>query len=148
MATPHELWRKETPIWRRSLANFNAVPLAAIGHVLHVDAGHHLEQLARHMGPGSAATRGHVDLARISFGVGDELGNGLGRNQCIHDHDTGLAADARDRRDVAKEIVIELIVERRVDYVWCTDEEERVAVGGRAHDGFGGDIAGGAPGSR
>ena len=117
---------------------------AAIGHVLHVDAGHHLEQLARHMGPGSAASRGHVDLARISFGVGDELGNGLGRNRWIHHHDTGLAADARDRRDVAKEIVIELIVERRVDYVWCTDEEERVAVGGRAHDGFGGDIAGGA----
>ena len=93
---------------------------------------------------GSAASRGHVDLARISLGVGDELGNGLGRNRWIHHHDTGLAADARDRRDVAKEIVIELIVERRVDYVWCTDEEERVAVGGRAHDGFGGDIAGGA----
>ena len=96
------------------------------------------------MGPGSAASRGHVDLARIGFGVGDELGNGLGRNRWIHDHDTGLAADARDRRDVAKEIVIELIVERRVDCVWCTDEKERVAVGGRAHDGFGGDIAGGA----
>ena len=28
--------------------------------------------------------------------------------------------------------------------MWCTDEEERVAVGGHAHDGFGGDIAGGA----
>ena len=56
---------------------------AAIGHVNHVDAGHHLEQLAGHMGRGPDAGRRHVDLARIGLGIGDELGNRLGRNRWI-----------------------------------------------------------------
>ena len=33
------------------------------------------------------AGRRHVDLARIGFGIGDELGNGLGRNRWIDHHD-------------------------------------------------------------
>src|SRR5262245_42038492 len=44
-------------------------------------------------------------------------------------------------RNVADEIEIELVVERRVDRVESTAQEERVAVGGRAHDGLGADIA-------
>ena len=65
---------------------------AAIGHVDHVDAGHHLEQLAGHMGRGPVAGRRHVDLARIGLGIGDELGNRLGRNRWIDHHDVGHAA--------------------------------------------------------
>ena len=95
---------------------------AAIRHVHHVDAGHHLEQLAGHMGPGPVAGRRHVDLARIGLGIGDELGNRLGRNRWIHHHDKGHAADACDRRDVADEIEIELVIERRVDRVRRTDQ--------------------------
>ena len=53
---------------------------AAIGHVHHVDAGHHLEQLAGDMDAAAVAGRRHVDLARIGLGIGDELGNGLGWN--------------------------------------------------------------------
>ena len=68
-------------------------------------------------GDGADAGRRHVDLARIGLGIGDELGNGLGRNRWIHHHDIGHADDARDRRDVADEIEIELVVERRVDRV-------------------------------
>ena len=101
---------------------------AAIGHMHHVDAGHHLEQLAGHMRRAPVAGRRHVDLARVGLGVGDELGNGLGRNRRIHLHDVGHAHDARDRRDVADEIEIELVVERRVDRVAATDQEQRVAV--------------------
>ena len=56
---------------------------AAIGHVHHVDAGHHLEQLAGHVREPADAGRRHVDLARIGLGVGDELGNRLGRNRWI-----------------------------------------------------------------
>ena len=56
----------------------------------------------------------------------------------------GIADDARDRRDVADEIEIELVVERRVDRVRSRDQEERVAVGGRTHDRLGADIAAGA----
>ena len=90
---------------------------------------------------GAVAGRRHVDLARIGLGVGDELGNGLGRNRWIDHHDNGNAADARDRRDVADEIEIELVVERRVDRVRRSDQEERIAVRRRAHDRLGGDIA-------
>ena len=57
---------------------------------------------------------------------------------------SGHAADARDRRDVADEIEIELVVERRVDRVRRSDQEERVAVRRRAHDRLGADIAAGA----
>ena len=62
----------------------------------------------------------------------------------MYQHDKGAADDARDRRDVADEIEIELVVERRVDRVRRTDQEERVAVRRRTHDRLGGDIATGA----
>ena len=50
----------------------------------------------------------------------------------------------RDRRDVADEIEIEIVVERRVDRDRSGDQEERIAVRGRAHDRLGADIAAGA----
>src|SRR6266536_6042573 len=52
---PTKLGARKRPLWRAFLANFHAVPLAAIGHMHHVDAGHHLEQLAGYMGWGSVA---------------------------------------------------------------------------------------------
>ncbi len=93
---------------------------------------------------GPDAGRRHVDLARIGLGVGDELGNGLGRNRWMYLHDVGRADDARDRRDVADEIEIELVVERRVDRIRRTDQQQRIAVRRRTHDRLGADIAGGA----
>ena len=86
----------------------------------------------------------HVDLARIGLGIGDELGNRLGRNRWIDHHDVGEAEDASDRRDVADKIEIELVVERRVDRVRRTDQKERIAIRRRAHDRLGADIAAGA----
>ena len=52
----------------------------------------------------------------------------------------GSANDARDRRDIADEIEIELFIERRIDSVRRTNQEERIAIGGRAHDHFGCDV--------
>ena len=117
---------------------------AAIGHVHHVDAGHHLEQFGGDVGDPADAARTVGELARIGLGIGDELGNRLGRNRRIYHHDKGAADEARDRRDVADEIEIEFVVERRIDRVRRTDQEERVAVRRRAHDRLGGDIAAGA----
>ena len=37
------------------------------------------------------------------LGVGDKLGNRLGRNRWVHHHDVGSADDSRDWRDVADE---------------------------------------------
>jgi len=49
-----------------------------------------------------------------------------GRNRRVDLHDQGHVNDARDRHDIADEIVIELVVERRVDSVRRRDEKERV----------------------
>jgi hypothetical protein len=70
---------------------------------------------------GPVAARRHIDLARIGLGIGDELGDRFGRNRRIDLHHVGHAVDARDRRDVADEIVIELFVKRRVDDVRIGD---------------------------
>jgi NAD dependent epimerase/dehydratase family enzyme len=68
----------------------------------HLNARHHLEQLARQMGWDSDATRTHVELSRIGFGIGNEFGNGLNWNSWMHHHDTGHTHDARDRRNIAE----------------------------------------------
>ncbi len=93
---------------------------------------------------GPVAGRRHVDLAWIGLGVGDELGDRLGRNRWIDHHDVGHAHDARDRRDVGNEIEIELVVERCVDRVRRSHQQQRIAVRRRAHDRLGPDIAAGA----
>ena len=50
-------------------------------------AGHQLEQLARHMRPGPAAGRGHIELVWIGLGVG-QIGNSpaLPEDNSIHRH--------------------------------------------------------------
>src|SRR6516165_9042048 len=59
----------------------------------------------------------------------------------MYRQDMGRVVDACDRRDVADEIEIELVVERRVDRVRRTHHEQRISVCRRAHDPLGGDIA-------
>src|SRR5262249_6700348 len=49
-----------------------------------------------------------------------------------------------DRRDVADEIEVELVIEHGVHRVRRMDQEERIAIRGRAHDGLSGDITPGA----
>src|SRR5450759_1929782 len=96
------------------------------------------------MGQSPVAARRHVDLARIGFGISDELGNGPGRKRWIDLHDEWRAHDAGDRRDVADEIETELVVKRGIARVCRRDQEEGVTVSGRAHYHLGSDIAGGA----
>jgi len=47
---------------------------APVRHVKHVDAGHHLEQLARHVRRSPVTGGGHSDFAWIGLGERDELG--------------------------------------------------------------------------
>ena len=58
-------------------------------------------------------------------------------------HDQMRARNPSDRRDVPDHIEVE-IEERRIDRMRCADLEQRVAVGRRAHDRFGADVAGAA----
>src|SRR5215216_722596 len=62
----------------------------------------------------------------------------------MYHHDKGTAHEARDGRDVADEIEIQFVVERRIDRVRRTDQEQRVTVRRRVHDRLGGEVAAGA----
>jgi hypothetical protein len=112
--------------------------------VLHVDAGHHLEQLAGHVHRGSDAARRKVDLARIGLGVGNELGHARHWDRRVHLHHIGHADDASDWRAVAHDVETELVIDGSVNRVVWTDHEECVAVGRRPDRSLGGDVAGGA----
>src|SRR5262245_64098062 len=114
---------------------------ATIRYMDHGDAGHHLKQLAGYVGGGTDARRRHVDLAGIGLGIGDEVGNGLGRNRWVHHHGAGLAANARDRRDVVDETETELVVERRVDRMGAGDQEECIAIRRCTYDRLSSDSA-------
>ena len=50
------------------------------------------------------------------------------------------AAKASDGRNIADEVKIEFVIERRVDRSRRADKEERVAVGSGTHYSLGGDI--------
>src|SRR5215831_1193549 len=80
------------------------------GHMNHINASHHLEQLASYMGSGAVAGGGHVDLAEVGLGIGDELGDRLDRKRWIDLHDERFARDPCDRHDVTNEIETELFV--------------------------------------
>src|SRR5580704_9562538 len=113
---------------------------AAIRHVNHVDAGHHLEKLAADMGRAAAAARRHADLAWIRLGVSYEFGNRLRWYRRIDLHDQGKVADHRDGNDIANEIEVEILVERGVGGDRLGDQEKRVAVRRGTHGGFDPDI--------
>ena len=67
-------------------------------------------------------------------------GTDLAGTDGVHHHDEAASDDARDRRDVADEIEVEFVVERRVGRVGAPDHEQRVSVCGRAHDRLGTDV--------
>ena len=110
----------------------------------HVGARHHLEQLAGDVERGPDPARSHVDLAGVSFGIGDELGNCLHRDRWMNLHDERHADDAGNGGDVADEIEIELLVKRCIDRVGGAHDEQRIAVRRCADRGFDRDIAAGA----
>src|SRR5215470_4494114 len=93
------------------------------------------------MGWTSAASRRNADLAWIGFGVGNEFRNRLGRNGWMHGYQKGPLDNSNDC-DVADEIEIEVVIESCIDCGSSIRPKKRIAVGGRTHDHFGGDIAG------
>jgi hypothetical protein len=109
--------------------------------VCHDGARHHREQLARNMGRLAVAARRKANLAGIGFGVGDEFGDRFGRNRRMDYHHERPAEDAGDRRDVADEVVTELLVKGRVNGLRGVEHKQCVAVRTRAHDDFGGNVA-------
>src|SRR6202521_5781430 len=62
------------------------------------------------MSPSPDANRRHADPAGIGLGVGDEVRNRLRWMRWIHHHHKRCAHDARDWRNVANEIKVELLI--------------------------------------
>jgi hypothetical protein len=62
----------------------------------------------------------------------------------MYHHDKWCIDDACDRRNIANEIEIEVVVERRVDCVRSSGIEQRMAVGRGAHYRLGANIGAGA----
>src|SRR5262245_16466365 len=93
------------------------------------------------MGGRTITVRRHANLARISLGVGDELGNCLHWYRWMDFHDKRRTGDAGDGGNITDEIEIKLIVEGRVDRVAGEDQKERMAVRLRPHDRLGANIA-------
>src|SRR5271166_2617623 len=87
------------------------------------------------------APRSKVDLARIGFRIGDELGDIVGRDRQIYLHDVGQAHCSADWSAVADEIERKPLVERRIDGVVRSDESDGVAIGDRAQRRLHSDIA-------
>src|SRR5262249_20349586 len=104
-------------------------PATTIGHMNHVDPGHHVEQLAHQMCAASDTDRRHVELARIGLAIGDELGNRLSWDRRIYRDDIWYADDASDWRDSGRESERGLCRKRRG---WrCPRKPRGVAYAGR-----------------
>src|SRR5262245_27276820 len=93
------------------------------------------------MGGRTVTVRRHANLARISLGVGDELGNCFHWYRWMDLHDKRRTGDAGDSCNIADEIETKLIVEGRVDRVAGEDQKKRIAVRLRPHDRLRADIA-------
>src|SRR6516164_5439596 len=96
---------------------------ATIGNEHNVGSRHHLEQLASDMLRRADTRRANVDFTWCCFGGGEELRKGFYRKRRMYRYDHWKANNARDRRDVAHEIEIKIIVERRVDCIRCAGEK-------------------------
>src|SRR5262249_36906941 len=101
---------------------------ATIRHVCQINASYHLEKFSDHMSQAPNAARAHADLAGIGLGMGDELGNRRDRKQWIHLHDMWHPVDARNRRNITNEVVVEFFEQCCIDCCGSTDHEERIAV--------------------
>jgi hypothetical protein len=84
----------------------------------------------------SGPARSEINLAGIGLRIGDELGDGCGRERRIDHQDEGIRVDARDRSDVARDGRGTLFIEGHIDGVRGSDEQERIAVGWRTRDGL------------
>src|SRR5262249_29249716 len=106
-----------------------------------INAGHHLEQFTGNVSRAPIAARTHADLAGIGLRVGDELGNSCDWKRWIHLHDMRHTDDARNRRNITNEVVVEFFEQCCIDCCGSADHEERIAVCRRTHDRLYTDIA-------
>ena len=82
-----------------------------------------------------------VDLAGVFLGIGEELGHRFGGKRWIYLHHERHANDDSYRRYIADGVILEVVIEARIDRVGDGHQEQRISVGGRIHDRFSGNVA-------
>ena len=90
------------------------------------------------------AARTHIDFARIDLGICDEVRDRLHRQRRIDYDDQRRTLDAGDRRNVAGEAEVEIVIERLVDNAGRAGQQKRVAIRRRMGHEAGADIGAGA----
>ncbi len=84
-----------------------------------------------------ALAEAEVELARIGLGIGDELGERLGRHVGRDHQHQAAARDRRDRHEVLQRIVGQRLVDQRRDEMRrAVGDEQSIAIRLGAHHGF------------
>jgi len=83
-------------------------------------------------------------LAGFALGVVDELTHILGWHRRIDDQNVRSRGHDRDRREVVHRIVVDLLVEHRIERQRARHHQQRVAIGRRAGDRLDADHVAGA----
>jgi hypothetical protein len=118
-----------------------AAPAAAIGHVLHVDPRHLLQQLAEQVLRRAVAAGGVAQRARLRAGECDQLRHGARRHLRIDHEDRGHDRHHRDRDQIAPRIEVQpeqAGIDRERP---CRGQHEGVAIRRAARRVFGADRA-------
>src|SRR6516162_8418869 len=87
------------------------------------------------------ALRGHIDLARIRFRIGDELGHRLDRHRWSDLHYRRNTKNACNWLNVSDEVEIKFVVKGCIKCVCMGDPEKRVPVSRSMRDRFSSDIS-------
>jgi hypothetical protein len=113
-------------MWARQAIQWSAATPAAAGErprrhpaecgdeLSSSNINYHRLSRARCRANSASAKRRHVDLARIGVGVSDQFGNSVDRNRRMHLEDKWGADHSHDRDNVAEEVVVKSLVERRI----------------------------------
>ena len=108
----------------------------------HLDAGHLLQHRGAQVVGRAGAGRRVSDLAGIGLRVGDELRHGIRRHGRVHHHRVGHVGEQRDRREILHTVERHVGDQRVVHRVHAHRvEQDGVAVGRRARDRAGADVA-------
>src|SRR6186997_2004890 len=91
----------------------------------------------------AVAAGSHVDLGWMSPGKSHEFGKAFDRKGRVDDQDIWHAHEPGDRCDVASKVVVEVVIQGRVDSVGGADQQKGMTITVRTGGHLGGDGAAG-----
>jgi hypothetical protein len=102
---------------------------AAVADGHHLGTGHPFEDFRRKVRTGADAGRAIVELSGIGLGISDQLGHRIDRQAILHQQKVWKACNARDRYEIARRIIAQPRIQKRVGRYVCRYDEKLCAVG-------------------